>query len=344
MNALADVESCVIALLADTPFVAVDIGARGDIPAPWRVLDGIADFLCFEADRDACNDLRTIYDARGHGNRYRIFPIALTGDGGQRTLYRTRAPGGSSLFDPDTSLIRAYTDADYLYPIRREQIETVAALPIFRQIGNSQLDLVKLDIQGCELDVLKSLGHEYLAQTVMVEVEASMVPRNVDYPTFCDLHRYMAHHNFALLDLWPDRQHRARSGRRAGYLEDMFGVWTRSPSVSARIWEVDALFVRDSDQVVESGNVAQLRKLLVCLCVYGFFAEAAYAVEAANAHGLVSRSDCDDALQAVITWHRFARYRRRYGTGVLGQLYRRMLGYLNIPPSITGADYIHRPS
>ena len=241
-------------------------------------MDGIADFFCFEADRDACADLRRIYDARGHG-RYRIFPIALTGDGRQRTLYRTNAPGGSSLFDPDTSLIRAYTDADYLYPIRMEQIETVAALPAFRQIGNPQLDLVKLDIQGCELEVLKSLGHEYLAQTVMVEVEASMIPRNVDYPTFCDLHGYMTHHNFALLDLWPDRRTRARSGRRAGYLEDMFEVWTKSPSVSARIWEVDVLFVRESDEVVESGNVAQLRKLLVCLCVYGFFAEAAHAIE-----------------------------------------------------------------
>ncbi len=97
---------CIDTVLAGARLLAVDIGARGDVPEPWLALDGLADFICFEPDETACAQMRRTYDARGHGERYRIVSSAITSTGGPRTLYITAGRGGSSLFDPDIPIIR----------------------------------------------------------------------------------------------------------------------------------------------------------------------------------------------------------------------------------------------
>jgi hypothetical protein len=34
----------------------MDVGARGDIPEPWIPLDGLANFLSFEPNPEACQN------------------------------------------------------------------------------------------------------------------------------------------------------------------------------------------------------------------------------------------------------------------------------------------------
>ncbi len=329
-------------LLQDNRFVAVDIGARGDIPEPWLALDGIANFICVEPDSVACEALRKTYAARGNVGKYRIVAEALTSTGGPRTLYITAGRGGSSLFNPDIPIIRDYTNEDYLYPIEQVSIETRSVAEVFGELDEPQLDLMKLDIQGCELDVLQGLSGAHRDSLLLVELECSMQPKNPGYPTFCDINAYMLSQGMELLDVWPNRIQRQRNGRRAGYHEDIFGVHVDSPSISARIWEVDALYVRSLDPLLETGDIVRLLKLVTVYCLYGFFSEAMHALDEAENRGLLDKEQLQIASSAVAGWHRDTRYRRRYAVGFWGDVYRRVIGALNLRDQITGADYVRR--
>jgi FkbM family methyltransferase len=128
-----------------------------------------------------------------------VFPVALSRDGGERTLYVPTSSTGSSLFNPDNDLIRAFTTSEYLLPITTRSVETKASGKFFDSIDVSRIDLLKLDVQGCELEILEGLADETLAGCSLVELEATMHDYGPGYPTFCDIHALMTGRGFALL-------------------------------------------------------------------------------------------------------------------------------------------------
>ena len=341
MKAPMTVQDCIRNLLGGVAFTAADVGARGDIPFPWIVLDGIAEFVSFEADPVACERLKRTYAERGNGHLYRIVPHALSANGGMRTLYRTASPSGSSFFDPDIPLLREYVNRDYLYPISTIDVVTYPARTMFEESGAADSDLIKLDIQGCELEVLQSLSPDILGSAVMIELEASVLKRNSNYPTFCDIHEFMTAQGFELLDMWPDRVQRTRNGSRRAFLEGIFGVYIDSPSISPRIWEVDMIYFRTPANLNQQLNIAKLFKLAIAFCLYGFFSEALCAIEWGEAHDRVSANDAERAKQSVVCWHRLTRYRYRYSLGAFARLYRWLLHHFELPAITTRADYIH---
>ena len=330
------------AVLGEHPVVAVDVGARGDLPEPWVALDGIAEFISFEPDPAACAALEETYAKRGNGNRYRVVPHALTRDGGERTLYMTRARGGTSLFDPDVPLLRQYINREYLYPITTETIQTVAARDVMAELGDPDVDFMKLDIQGCELEVLEGLAGGCLDRVIGVELEASMQPREAGYPSFTEIHEFMLAQGFELFDLWPDYTHRTLDGSRQAYLGGMLKVRTASHSVAARIWEADLIYFRPAEHFLADGMTDKLRKLLVGYCLYGFFVEALDAVDRARRAKWLEPDDAAALEEAVLQWHREIRCRPWHGTGLVGDLAESLMRRLGLPAFVSPADYIHR--
>jgi FkbM family methyltransferase len=61
--------------------------------------------------------------------------------------------------------------------------------------------LVKIDVEGAELEVLKGAEH-ILPDAVAVIVETSVAPRFDDQPTFAEVVWFMHQHGFALFDIW----------------------------------------------------------------------------------------------------------------------------------------------
>ena len=211
--------------------VAVDIGASGDLPEPWLDLEENAQFICVEPDEEACERMKKRHAARGNSGDYQVFPVALSKEGGERTLYVTAAPSGSSLFNPDNDLVRAYTTSEYLLPITTRTLKTEASGKFFESIGVNRIDLLKLDVQGCELEILEGLANTVLPECSLVELEAAMHEHEPGYPTFCDIHALMTGKGFELLDLWPDRQPRSLHGSRS-VLTNVLNVYDYSPSLS----------------------------------------------------------------------------------------------------------------
>lgn len=299
---------CIRDLLAGEMLVAVDAGARGGVPTPWRVLDGSCRVIAFEPDADACAELRVLFGNFANSELYSVVPVALSGTGGKRLLYQTAVASGSSLLDPDTPTIRRYVNDSYIFPIMERLIDTETLDEALTGVQEPRVDLIKLDVQGCELEILEGLG-DRLESVLCVEIEAALSEHYRHQPTLFAVHEFLSQQGFTLMGIrtqgtWPQRH-----GHTAGYQRDIFRVHQKSPSIAARLWEVDALYFRESDVLLENGDAGSVRRLAAALCVYRYFCEAYLLLEEAGAAGIIESSKERTARNAVVDWHRTIAHR-----------------------------------
>lgn len=130
---------------------------------------------------------------------YRYHGVFL-GDGNSHDFHATRYPGCSSLFDPDPAIINAFmtigTEAGSgnfsvvgKTPVSTSRLDDVPGL--------APPDLMKLDIQGAELMVLKN-GVRTLAAAGVVEIEVEFLPLYRGQPLFGEVFSFMMEQGFVL--------------------------------------------------------------------------------------------------------------------------------------------------
>ena len=308
MNSTAQLNESVTALLGQQHLVVADVGAAYGLPAHLRVLENVATVYMFEPHEQRARELQEDYGRRIPGGRARVWPIALSGTGGERTLYITNVPTGSSLLEPGSEAARDRANPDYFYPMKKVTVRTQRLEAALADSPLRQLDFIKLDIQGAELEVLQGMASEQLSGLLGVELEIGFPGAYLSQPSFAQINEYLESGGLELFDLKPVRGHRHLPGANVGSAEDVFGVAADAPSISKRLWEADAIYFRPLRNVLASGDVAALRRLMVLECAYGFFTEAHHAVEASAKAGLVSSIEARELKLAITSWHRIGRY------------------------------------
>lgn len=303
---------------------AVDIGARGDIPKHWLPLDGIARIASFDADVETAEALREKYDSRGFGHMYEVHPVALGKADEKRKLYLAKGRGASSLYRPDSHFIREYVNDYYCEVERTVELDTRHAGNYFRECGISDLDLLKIDIQGAELEVLQALSSELLGRALMIETEIQFHDRGNGAPAFCDLHQFLLTQGFSLLDIDVVRHHPTTTGKRAKTLAP-FGVEPAASSISKRVWYGDAVYYRG--QIKDDGK---LRNLVVSLCLYGFFTEAYKVLQKGLESELIGPEEYQWLLKGVVDWHGYASLGWRHGNALPAKVWRWLLRKLDL--------------
>ncbi len=234
----------------------LEIGARPLTaePEPFHALVGPwpdSRVHAFEVDPALCEELNS---KAPPGFRYH--PRAISGTHGPRTLYETRHPMCSSLYPPDERWADLFHGLDVMRLKGTSTIESVTLDAFAEELSLPPVDLVKIDIQGVELEAL-SAGLRVLEHTLLVVSEVSFVPLYKDQPLFADLDRFMRERGFALhkfLGLM------GRSARPVVFNKDL-----NYPN--QHMW-TDAVFVRDLLRL-EALSDAQLLRLSVLLEVYG---------------------------------------------------------------------------
>lgn len=296
-------------VLGGEQLVAVDVGARYDIPEVWLVLEGHMRVVAFEPDPKACEELRAVYDARGHGHLYRNLPIAVSGTGGKRTLYVTNTPSGSSLLSPDTAHNRAYVDNDYIFPIKERTVETRTLRDVLDEIGEPRVDMVKIDVEGAALEIVESLGEERLKNVLSIELETSTKPQFKGERAFFEINTFMEKHGFELMDLRRLYTRMTRNGRPDGYQREVFGVHAESPTISPRMMGVDAFYFRSPEEILARGP-GEVRRLAAVFATYGYFCEAYNLLERADA--MLGAKQAEAARNALVEWHALPTVRRLF--------------------------------
>lgn len=156
----------------------VDIGANpidGDPPYKPMLDAGLCRVTGFEPQENALARLN-----RTKGALERYLPYVLF-DGSQQTLKVCRAPGMTSLFEPDPVNLSLF---DYLRPLGTVVERIDVATRRLDDVGEIEtMDFLKMDIQGAELTVLQC-GRSKLADTVVVQTEISFTTIYKDQPTF----------------------------------------------------------------------------------------------------------------------------------------------------------------
>jgi FkbM family methyltransferase len=102
-------------------------------------------------------------------------PVAVSGEGGTKTLYITNVDSGSSLLIPKINSNSEHrVSYSYLFPLKESLIETVSLNSIIKKNVLNKPYALKIDIQGSEFDLIKNISSHNLQNLLGVEIENSM--------------------------------------------------------------------------------------------------------------------------------------------------------------------------
>jgi FkbM family methyltransferase len=226
----------------------VDCGARSaDLEEKWSALDERVFIHGFDADEAECERLnRQSVNAR-------FYPLCLSSTVGDADFHVTRAAHSSSLYPPAKTVTRwksgldgktAFRTAEYFDVVDVRRVRTTTLSAWADAHGISDIDFIKLDVQGAELDVLRGAG-PLLGQAVGMEVEVEFVPLYEGQPLFADVDGFARQQGFCFYDFLF-----THTGHYVGRLHspvDRFLVksQTHLSQLAGQLVTADALYFRD---------------------------------------------------------------------------------------------------
>jgi len=301
-------------ILGEEAMVGIDVGSAEGMQPHWRAYEGVVDFYLFEPHRESFEKLKVSFSASPYPDKFQILPVGLSAKGGERTLYMLNVPTGSSLCPINEGSEFAGSESDYIYPIRETRIQTRCLADVLDEIGVKNVGMIKLDVQGAELEILQGLGDSRRKNLLLVETEVNIcggISRNFSpyrgAPTWKDIDEMLVADGMRLLDISVARSYRARNGDGDWYQREVFDVYTNSPSLSAHVWEVDAVYVRDWRLLIADADGTSIRKLTLALCGYRFFSEAYFLIEKAEEAGVFDANTANNIKSHIAVWHRAGR-------------------------------------
>jgi len=163
----------------------VDIGANPiDGVAPYKsLLDaGRARVIGFEPNPDA---LARLNSRKGPNERYLPFAVF---DGSEQELKICRAEGMTSLLEPNADLLRYFHGFPEWGAVKRRVPVSTVRLDDVKEIKN--IDYLKIDIQGAELEVFRN-GVNRLRNCLVIHTEVEFLPMYVGQPLFSEVETFL---------------------------------------------------------------------------------------------------------------------------------------------------------
>lgn len=294
------------------PIVAVDIGARAGPPGAWTALLPHLHLVALEPDPEEAARLRDALARRGPAH-FVVLPEAAGPGGEQHILHVARDPGKSSLLAPATEVVERYGRAEEFDVVATREVTTRSLASILAGIGVDEPDLLKLDVQGFELEVLRSLHDRQLDGLLLVESEVEFVALYQGQPLFRHVDEFLAGRGFELFHL--NRTFANYHGRR----------W--QPYGRGQLQYADAFYLRSR---TDGLSAARMAKLIFLACYHGFSDYGAYLF----ARERERLRELGEAMLAPFH-QEFAAFDRKrptlaqaLGTGAVFLLDRLLLGYL----------------
>ena len=282
----------------DHIFTLVDVGSMGGVEAKWDNFGDDIKVIGFEPDEREFSKLIS------SPNRS-FLNFALSNKSEDLKLYISCEPGKTSTYRPNIKELNSFP--------RAKRFETVNEVLIpasrVRRMDNIlhehevfDVDFLKMDTQGSELQILKG-SEDYLQGSILgVKVEVEFLEIYKGQPLFADVDSYMRVNGYQLMDLkrtyWKRNDHTSFIGK--GQL--VFG---------------DALYFKTSEvffDMLKNTDVSYAQsktiKFIAACLVYGMRDYAVLLINQACIHGYIPKQLGAKLKQRIKTndsqlWHLF---------------------------------------
>lgn len=170
----------------------VDVGARWGAVSVWHEFGHKGRLICFEADPEECERLNGLSE-----QNTLYVPLALADHDRGVTVIITDGIGCSSIYPPKRVLYEQYPGCGIMRPVHTITCPSITLDKYCEQNNVNNVDAIKLDTQGSELDILR--GAAQILQTVsLIDIEVEFNELYEGQPLFCDVDRFLRDRGFVL--------------------------------------------------------------------------------------------------------------------------------------------------
>tara|TARA_Y100000590_G_C15696343_1_gene1005263 strand:- start:448 stop:1422 length:975 start_codon:yes stop_codon:yes gene_type:complete len=195
-------------LLVNNKLIALDVGAQGGFFESnifAKKYNGFFDPIVVEPLPSEAEKLTK--------NNYKVITKGLWSKNCKKKLYVLgKRLGSSSMYKPskDNYDLYNFKKKDFsLFDITNEiEVECTTINESLGKLKVNQLDFLKIDTQGSELEILKGLG-DY--RPLIIKVEAQVVPMYEGVPSWSELMNYLYNINYMTSEWIPIGPHLTRS-------------------------------------------------------------------------------------------------------------------------------------
>ncbi|MDO8662355.1 MAG: FkbM family methyltransferase [Candidatus Omnitrophota bacterium] len=188
--------------------IHLDVGSRGGSLEITKKYSKFMEIIMCEPEKREAKKLRE--------EGFKVIDMPLSKDCQEATFFETRMPAGSSIYRPQGPYLDFYDtepDCSFRYEIINQRVINCSTLSKeLSNLGVLDLDFLKIDTQGAELDVLMGLG-KY--RPLIMQVEIEYLPLYHNMPNAYQVCQYLfelgyipftltSHNARALCPIWGD--------------------------------------------------------------------------------------------------------------------------------------------
>jgi len=166
--------------------VYCDVGARNGIEKPWSCFRDVIDVVSFEPDKQEFEFL-----LRTKRENDRVYSCALSKESGNALLNLTKSRACSSIYKPNFKFLEDFPESERYIIEDTVSIKTSSLDDLYGNRGLGDIDFIKIDVQGSELDILEG-GRKFLSEKIIgAEVEVEFQPLYKGQPLFSDIDSFI---------------------------------------------------------------------------------------------------------------------------------------------------------
>jgi len=207
----------------------------------------------------------------------------LSETGGEQILYVTNVDSGSSLCEPciEPGMEHRVLQKDYFFPVKKVSIQTLTLESVINDLMNESPILVKLDTQGSEFSILRSVDKNIMAtRFVCVELENTLLARPImkGSTPFHEVFAFFEALGFELVYMKP--------------IQINAPLANKTLAGASVLNECDAVFLLRMD-IAKQRNLETQLTMVGCYIAYSLYGEAIEMLT-----HILDRSNCSELIRA----------------------------------------------
>ena len=173
-------------------FKMLDIGAAGDINKRWSIIKDKISIFLVEPHPESANELkqkgvkvieRFLYEEEGKNIKF----------------YQTKKKTNSGFLKPNLVHLKKYPDLERYKIEETVDVSTSTLDNEIKKMNVKNLDFVKIDTEGSELNILKG-SKNTLKNVLGLEIECNFFHLREDSPLFEDIRNYLKNYGIIFVD------------------------------------------------------------------------------------------------------------------------------------------------